>query len=62
MIDAGLPLVQALEILSTQVENKFLAKTLALSKMMLSPAQLMRMPSKNPKGFYRTLRQYGCGR
>ncbi len=28
MIDAGLPLVQALEILSTQVENKFLAKTL----------------------------------
>jgi type IV pilus assembly protein PilC len=32
MIDAGLPLVQALEILSTQVENKFLAKTLATIK------------------------------
>ncbi len=32
MIDAGLPLVQALEILSTQVENKFLAKTLASIK------------------------------
>ena len=32
MIDAGLPLVQALEILSTQVENKFLAKTLAAIK------------------------------
>ena len=28
MIDAGLPLVQALDILSTQVENKTLAKTL----------------------------------
>jgi type IV pilus assembly protein PilC len=32
MIDAGLPLVQALEILSTQVENKFLAKTLGTIK------------------------------
>ncbi|MDA8433471.1 MAG: type II secretion system F family protein [Nitrospiraceae bacterium] len=32
MIDAGLPLVQALEILSTQVENKFLAKTLVTIK------------------------------
>jgi type IV pilus assembly protein PilC len=32
MIDAGLPLVQALEILSTQVENKFLAKTLETIK------------------------------
>ena len=29
MIDAGLPLVQALDILSNQVENKFLAKSLA---------------------------------
>ncbi len=32
MIDAGLPLVQALEILSSQVENKFLAKTLETIK------------------------------
>ncbi|MDA8238943.1 MAG: type II secretion system F family protein [Nitrospiraceae bacterium] len=32
MIDAGLPLVQALEILSSQVENKFLAKTLSAIK------------------------------
>lgn len=32
MIDAGLPLVQALEILSTQVENKNLAKTLSTVK------------------------------
>lgn len=32
MIDAGLPLVQALDILSTQVENKFLSKTLATIK------------------------------
>ncbi|MBI5100875.1 MAG: type II secretion system F family protein [Nitrospirae bacterium] len=32
MIDAGLPLVQALEILSTQVENKVLAKTLSAIK------------------------------
>jgi type IV pilus assembly protein PilC len=32
MIDAGLPLVQALEILSTQVENKTLARTLAVIK------------------------------
>lgn len=32
MIDAGLPLVQGLEILSTQVENKTLAKTLITIK------------------------------
>ncbi len=32
MIDAGLPLVQALDILSTQVENKTLGKTLAQVK------------------------------
>lgn len=32
MIDAGLPLVQALEILSTQVENKLLAKTISAIK------------------------------
>ncbi|MBI5188079.1 MAG: type II secretion system F family protein [Nitrospirae bacterium] len=32
MIDAGLPLVQALEILSTQVENKGLGRTLAAIK------------------------------
>ncbi len=32
MIDAGLPLVQALEILSTQVENKNFGKTLSLIK------------------------------
>ncbi len=32
MIDAGLPLVQALEILSTQVENKVLAKSLTAIK------------------------------
>jgi type IV pilus assembly protein PilC len=33
MIDAGLPLVQALDILSTQVENKVLAKTISAIKM-----------------------------
>jgi type IV pilus assembly protein PilC len=33
MIDAGLPLVQALEILSTQVENKALAKVLEQVKV-----------------------------
>jgi type IV pilus assembly protein PilC len=33
MIDAGLPLVQALDILSTQVENKSFAKTLAQVKV-----------------------------
>ncbi len=32
MIDAGLPLVQALDILSTQVENKMFGKTLAAIK------------------------------
>src|SRR5512139_958804 len=32
MIDAGLPLVQALEILTSQVENKFLGKTLGMIK------------------------------
>lgn len=33
MIDAGLPLVQALDILSTQVENKSFAKTLSQVKV-----------------------------
>lgn len=33
MIDAGLPLVQALDILSTQVENKVLSNTLAQVKV-----------------------------
>ena len=33
MIDAGLPLVQALEILSTQVENKNLARTVSNVKL-----------------------------
>lgn len=33
MIDAGLPLVQALDILSTQVENKTLGKTLSQVKV-----------------------------
>jgi type IV pilus assembly protein PilC len=33
MIDAGLPLVQALDILSSQVENKILGKTLAQVKV-----------------------------
>lgn len=33
MIDAGLPLVQALDILSSQVENKTLGKTLAQVKL-----------------------------
>ena len=33
MIDAGLPLVQALDILSTQVENKTLSKTLVQVKV-----------------------------
>jgi type IV pilus assembly protein PilC len=33
MIDAGLPLVQALEILSTQVENKTFGKTIAQTKV-----------------------------
>ncbi|HEB75102.1 MAG TPA: type II secretion system F family protein [Nitrospirae bacterium] len=33
MIDAGLPLVQALDILSNQVENKMLAKTIAQVKV-----------------------------
>jgi len=32
MIDAGLPLVQALDILSTQVENKTMARSLTLIK------------------------------
>ena len=61
MIDAGLPLVQALEILSTQVENKFLAKTLAAIKDDVeSGATYADALKKTPKGFYRSLRQYGC--
>ncbi len=52
MIDAGLPLVQALDILSTQVENKFLGKTLAAIKSDVesgsSYADALR---KHPKAF-----------
>ena len=52
MIDAGLPLVQALEILSTQVENKFLAKTLAAIKDDVeSGATYADALKKHPKAF-----------
>ena len=52
MIDAGLPLVQALEILSTQVENKFLAKTLATIKDDVeSGATYADALKKHPKAF-----------
>ena len=52
MIDAGLPLVQALEILSTQVENKFLAKTLETIKTDVeSGATYADALKKHPKAF-----------
>ena len=52
MIDAGLPLVQALEILSTQVENKFLAKTLETIKSDVeSGATYADALKKHPKAF-----------
>ena len=52
MIDARLPLVQALEILSTQVENKFLAKTLAAIKDDVeSGATYADALKKHPKAF-----------
>ncbi len=52
MIDAGLPLVQALEILSTQVENKMLAKTLATIKSDVeSGSTYADALKKHPKAF-----------
>jgi type IV pilus assembly protein PilC len=52
MIDAGLPLVQALEILSTQVENKFLAKTLETIKTDVeSGSTYADALKKHPKAF-----------
>jgi type IV pilus assembly protein PilC len=52
MIDAGLPLVQALEILSTQVENKFLAKTLsAIKSDVESGSTYADALRKHPKAF-----------
>lgn len=52
MIDAGLPLVQALEILSTQVENKNFGKTLSLIKGDVeSGATYADALRKHPKSF-----------
>jgi type IV pilus assembly protein PilC len=52
MIDAGLPLVQALDILSTQVENKSLGKTLGIIKSDVeSGATYADALSKHPKQF-----------
>jgi len=52
MIDAGLPLVQALEILSTQVENKFLAKTIEIIKTDVeSGSTYADALKKHPKAF-----------
>jgi type IV pilus assembly protein PilC len=52
MIDAGLPLVQALDILSTQVENKKLGKTLGIIKSDVeSGATYADALSKHPKEF-----------
>jgi type IV pilus assembly protein PilC len=52
MIDAGLPLVQALEILSTQVENKFLGTTLETIKTDVeSGSTYADALKKHPKAF-----------
>lgn len=52
MIDAGLPLVQALDILSTQVENKTLGKALAAIKADVeSGATYADALSRHPKHF-----------
>src|SRR4030065_1150553 len=52
MIDAGRPLVQALEILSTQVENKFLAKTIETIKTDVeSGSTYADALKKHPKAF-----------
>ena len=52
MIDAGLPLVQALEILSTQVENKFLGKTIETIKSDVeSGSTYADALKKHPKAF-----------
>jgi type IV pilus assembly protein PilC len=52
MIDAGLPLVQALDILSTQVENKTLGKALASIKADVeSGSTYADALSKHPKHF-----------
>jgi type IV pilus assembly protein PilC len=52
MIDAGLPLVQALDILSTQVENKFLGRTLtAIKNDVESGSTYADALRKHPKAF-----------
>jgi type IV pilus assembly protein PilC len=52
MIDAGLPLVQALDILSTQVENKFLGKTvMAIKSDVEAGSTYADALKKHPKAF-----------
>ena len=63
MIDAGLPLVQALDILSTQVENKVLSNTLQQVKTDVeSGATYADALRKASQGIHRVICEHGCSR
>ena len=63
MIDAGLPLVQCLEILGSQQENKTFAKILQQARMDVEGGAIARRRhAQAPQGLRRPLRQHGRGR
>ena len=63
MIDAGLPLVQCLEILGSQQENKTFAKILQQTRMDVEGgATPRRRDAQAPQGLRRPLRQHDRGR
>ena len=63
MIDAGLPLVQCLEILGSQQENKTFAKILQQTRMDVEGgATPGRRHAQAPQGLRRPLRQHDRGR
>ena len=63
MIDAGLPLVQALDILSTQVENKTLARVLGEVKENVEAGSTYADAlKKHPRVFSELVCKYGGGR
>ena len=63
MIDAGLPLVQCLEILGSQQENKTFAKTLQQTRQDVEGGrQPRRRHEQAPQGLRRPLHQHDRGR
>jgi len=62
MIDAGLPLVQCLEILAGQQENKFFQKVLTGTRSQVEGgATLSAAMRSSPKVFRRFVRKHGGG-